>query len=405
MHELLASAHEGEPPMRHSTDDFVTGGRRRRTRRRMTWVGSAAGTVLAMAAVTFVPQMIVGNRTVPASGRPVMFYAVTAFNQSISAFEVSDIEVSDPVNVTPGYQQSAIRRVGEATRYERGDGLTEQVPKSESVLTVYRPGVFDPARFGDAESVAVGSEAGRYSADERSLAWQYAPGAWAVIHSGQGHLSKADMLRLAAAMRTTPDRPATLPWRMTYLPAGYHLSSMGTNPDFAVTGDQLQRGAARFTKEPEEYASLTQPLTGDGLSNLRVTVYPRWVAESQLTGFLWAGAQADPSGGPSFDPSPGVSDWPSYEPSYEPSFEPSHWPTYEPSHTPPSATDVEPFCVPDQSVCYRVTADGAYVVEATATAEPDGTELLKVLRGMRIADPDDTSTWSVLGEALPATSG
>lgn len=400
MRELLAAAHGGEPPMRHTTDDFVGGGRRRRTRRRMTWAGSAAGTVLAMAAVTVVPQMIIGTRTVVPTGQAVMFYTATAFNQTISAYAVGDIRVSDPVNLTPGYQQSRISRVGDTKQYEHAEGQVEQVQVSHSVLTVYRTGIFDPAQFGDAEQVTVGSASGRYSADDRALAWQYATGAWAVIRSGSGDLSKADMLRLAEAMRTAPERPATLPWRMTYLPPGYHLSSMGVTSDDELTGAHLQQGDARFTKEPEEYASLTQPLTGDGLSNLRVKVYPRWYGETRIGGFFWSGAQAQPSGGPSYEPSyepsPGISDWPSYEPSYSPTFEPSYT---------PSSTDVEPFCVPDQSVCYRVTADGAYIVEASATAEPDGTELLKVLRGMRIANPDNTSTWSPLGEALPATSG
>jgi hypothetical protein len=391
MRELLEreAAGAGDPPMRHSTDDFVAGGRRRQTRRRLTWATSAATAVLGVAAATVVPQMIAGEKDAPVSDQAVMLYPVTAFGYTLTGYTVGDIEISDPVNVTPGYQQSRIRRSGETSRYERGDGTFEQVPVSRSVLTVYRAGVFNPVRFQDGEQVPVGTATGLYSAGEAALAWPYDPGAWAVIRSALGHLGRADMIRVAEAMRTGRSRPAALPWRMTYLPAGYHLSSMGTAADDELVGNHLQQGDARFTREPEEYSDLTQPLIGDGLANLRVQVYPRWVGESRMAGHDWlSGPSGEPSG----------------TPSYWPTFEPSMWPSHPGSADPSYALTpgVDPFCVPGRSICFRGTADGAYVIEATATAE-SGAELKQVLRGMRLDDPGDETTWSDLGDALPAT--
>jgi hypothetical protein len=391
MRELLEreAAGAGDPPMRHTTDDFVAGGRRRQTRRRLTWVTSAAAAVLGVAAATVVPQMIAGEKDVPVSDQAVMLHPVAAFGYTLTGYTVGDIEISDPVNVTPGYQQSRIRQAGETSRYERGDGTSEQVPVSRSVLTVYRAGVFNPAQFQDGEQVPVGTATGLYSADDAALAWQYDPGTWAVIRSEPGRLDRADMIRVAAAMRTSPSRPATLPWRMTYLPAGYHLSSMGIAADDELVGNHLQQGDARFTREPEEYADLTQPLTGDGLASLRVKVYPRWVGESRMSDHDWlSGPSGEPSGTPSY--------WPSFDPSMSPSYPVSADPSY--ALTP----DVDPFCVPGRSVCFRLTADGAYIIEATATTEP-AAELKQVLRGMRLDDPADETTWSELGDALPAT--
>jgi hypothetical protein len=213
---------------------------------------------------------------------------------------------------------------------------------------------------------------------------------------------------VAGALRTGPSRPATLPWRMSYLPAGYHLSSMGVTADDQIVGDHLQQGDARFTREAEVYSALTQPLTGDGLDNLRVKVYPRSVGDSFLAKVDWSAGQSpsvDASNFPSWDPSNAVTS----DPSYDPSMSTSDWPSYTSSSDPSygsSAPSVQtavapPFCVPGRSVCYRYTADGTYLIEATATAGGSGEELLKVLRGMRVDDPADTTTWSELGDALP----
>jgi hypothetical protein len=407
---LLEKARAGDPPMRHSTDDFVTGGRRRRTRRRMVWATSAAGAVLAVATATVVPQMIVGKRDVAASDQEVMVYPVSAFDYTLSGYTVGDIEVSDPVNVTPGYQQARIRRADETQEYDLGDGTSERVLVSRSVLTLYRAGVFDPVRFEGAESVSVGGAAGLYA--DSALAWQYGPDAWAVIDAGPGHLSRADMLRVAAAMRTGPNRPATLPWRMSYLPAGYHLSSIGVTADDQLVGAHLQQGDARFTMATEDYSALTEPLSGNGLANLRVKVYPRSIGDSFLARVDWSAGQSpsvDASGSPSWDPSNAPAYVPSYDASYEPSMSASDWPSYSSSSEPSEGASgpsgqtavAPPFCVPGRSVCYRYTADGTYLIEATATADGSGEELLKVLRGMRVDDPVDSTTWSELGDALP----
>ncbi|GAA2855481.1 hypothetical protein Acy02nite_72790 [Actinoplanes cyaneus] len=392
MRELLETAYAGEPPMRHSTDDFVAGGRTRRARRRAAWAAGAAGTILAVAAVAVVPQIVAGHGEVPASAQDAIRYPVTAFGYTLTGYTIGGIAVSDPVNVTPGYQQARIRRGDEATRLDRGDGTSEKVEVSSSVLTVYRYGVFDSAAVGGGEPVQVGGTTGRYVPDTM-LAWQYGPDAWAVIRSAPGHLSLNDMVHVAAAMRIGPSRPATLPWRMTYLPAGYQLSSMGLVADDSVSGAHVQRGAARFTRQPERYSGLSGPLTGADADSLRIKVFPLWYGESQLPPLLRR-TSAQPSAGPSYEPSLDPSRWPSYDPSAGSSV----WPTSDPSAYP---SPVDPFCVPGQSRCFRYTADGAYLIEATATAPEQNGELIQVLRGTRLADPDDPTTWSELGEALP----
>jgi hypothetical protein len=400
MRELLEAAHAGEPPMRHSTDDFVAGGRSRRARRRAAWVAVAAGTMLAVVGVTIVPQIVAGHRTVPAAAHDAMRYPVTAFDHTLTGYTVRGIEVSDPVNVTSGYQQARIRRGDEMTRLDRGDGTFEQVQVSSSVLTVYRAGIFDPAAMSGGEQVRIGKATGRYVSDTM-LAWPYGPDAWAVIRSAPGHLSLDDMVHVAEAMRIGPSRPATLPWRMTYLPAGYQLSSTGLVADDSLSGAHVQRGDARFTRQPESFSGLSEPLTGEDADSLRIKVFPRWYGENQLS-IIFGGTAGHPSAGPS--------NLPSHDPSYEPSLDPSMWPSYgppagysdgptsDPSAHPPL---VDPFCVPGQSRCFRYTADGTYLIEATATTPEPDAELIQVLRGTRLADPDDPTTWSELGEALP----
>lgn len=110
-------------------------------------------------------------------------------------------------------------------------------------VEVYAPDAFNMSRVGaDRTDVAVGS-AGGYSATivdaegtaRPAVAWQYAPGSWAVNACRKGSTDpEADALATAAAISPDP-RPFAVPFSIGYLPPGMV-------PTFAYTSDPADPG-------------------------------------------------------------------------------------------------------------------------------------------------------------------
>jgi hypothetical protein len=155
-------------------------------------------------------------------------------------------------------------------------------PKNLSAyLAVYRPGAYDATGLAGAQRVTVGGRPGLEVAAtgghwdmERTLAWQYADNAWAVIVSRSGdtrYPSSDDLRQLAAGLRTDARTPAKLPIRLTWLPAGYRLTEVGVRATTGLNGLATARdgdhGGLLFSRPALPTTGLTGPFTGPDGAN------------------------------------------------------------------------------------------------------------------------------------------
>jgi hypothetical protein len=103
------------------------------------------------------------------------------------------------------------------------------------IVRVWAPGHWTPSRPADAQDVRVNGKPGFYGkipsqwdgekGKAVGLTWQYAPGAWAAVMR-QTSASKADLLRIATAVRTGLRIPARLPFKLTDLPPGGQIITL-----------------------------------------------------------------------------------------------------------------------------------------------------------------------------------
>jgi hypothetical protein len=103
------------------------------------------------------------------------------------------------------------------------------------VVRVWAPGRWTPSRPADAQDVRVNGKPGFYGkipsqwdgekGEAVGLTWQYAPDAWAAVMR-QASASKADLLRIATAVRTGLRIPARLPFKLTDLPPGGQITTL-----------------------------------------------------------------------------------------------------------------------------------------------------------------------------------
>jgi hypothetical protein len=377
-YDILQAAKADAPPMRHSVDDFVAGGRRLQGRRRAAWAtGAAAAAVVAVAAAVVLPQVAAqpNGASVPAAAslpaaplRP--FVQPEAWvDSSLTGYTVGEFRVTDPVLVTPGYQQASIFKGDAHQKVELADGTVKTYPWG-AALTVYRKGVYDPARFSSATPVTVNGRHGLFADDvpyvnvvepkdpkraaqlpdkEPSLAWQYADDSWAVI-SSQTDVSSQEMIKIASGLTSGAPKPAKLAFKASYLPAGYTLTSAGIAPEYAFGGPP--QSFARFVKGQQPYTRLTEPVAGDRSTARSITfsLIPTWFSKYSA-----------PKSGPA----------------------------------------TAPFCK-ERNLCYRATDDGKHQIQVTGSGDESDAELIRILKGLTFADFDDTSSWFDVTAAAPA---
>jgi len=293
MRQLLEVAKADAPPVRVSVDEIVRSGRRRVRRR---WAVRGAGAIcgvsaVVLAAVSVLPSGGSGEPGPPGTetvGTVAMAPAPPPFSFTFTGYEVGDFEVADPVEVTPGYERAALKR----SNVDVGDG--PPITLSAGMLTVYRPGVFQPEGYRSGTPVTVAGREGFATTVQRkvltggpslesrehpvpkwfevpALAWQYADGAWATIESdylAANTIPAEAQRQLAERFSTRNPAPATAPFRVIHVPDGWKLGSAG--PGGLVPGD-TSVATVRYVPEATAFGALTGPVEVDAIL---ITVSP-----------------------------------------------------------------------------------------------------------------------------------
>jgi hypothetical protein len=388
VHELLQVAKADPPPMRRSVDDVLAAGRRRRRRGRIAWgSGTSAVLVAAAAAAVAVPRVVADRREEPppaavaapanvpssSAGATVTPGPTAAPSPAKSApwlaygfrgYTAGQFVVSSPILVTPGYQEAFVRKGNELDHlYDASGAIVASTPATSAMLTIYRPGVFNPARFARGEPVKVRGRPGYFGADvpyhasegprpRPALAWRYADDAWAVVSNLTPTVySRSDLIRVAEGLAMDGEYPATVAFKASWLPPDYRLTSAGSTDDYPQGGSYMVSSVRLITALPS-YRGLTEPVNAEksGQSTVRIAIYP----------LSWTDA----------------------------------------SHRRPGTSTA--YCnAGNASLCYRMTPDGKYLAEAVGSGGQKPVDLKKILDGLAFASIEDPSSWYPLTIALP----
>lgn len=398
LRELMLEAKADAPPLERDIESFLADGRKLVRRRRATTMVTAAA-ALAVAAGAAVPHWVTqpatrpgpqagGSSTAtPETTRPVS-YPQGPYEWAFRGYRTGVFTVTDPLYVTPGYQQARIARGDEYDELHGTPQGTVKEPSGSAVLTVYRPGVYDPVRFSGAENATVNGRPGLYATyvplnddtgesyevppfwAERlretgkpvpaeigrppgmSLAWQYTDGGWAVISTWEKY-TRDELVTIASGLAGTEPVPTMVAFTVSSLPAGYKLDTTGTTKEELL--GPTPGSYVRFSRGAgHNYNKLSEPILGDIATNpvrhLSIKLSPSWYAK----------------------------------------------------HSPPKGTPRNRAYCPAENLCYRATDDGKYQVEVIGSGESNA-ELLKVLNGLTFADVDNLSTWVPISTAVQAT--
>jgi hypothetical protein len=378
LQEARADALVEAPPMRRGVDQVVAAGRMRRTRSRLLRIGAGAGTAVAVAAAIALPHAFGGTSAPPqAVGAPAattapagpLTYPSGAFAYGITGYRTGPFTVSSAILVTPGYQESYVRRGDEMENIYDGtkeEKVVASAPGYSALLTVYRPGAFQPTRFNGTESVRVNGRPGLYAAgvhyqpgdtspSKGALAWQYADGAWATVASvtPDGY-SKAEFLQIASGLGGGAATTPTVPVKLAWTPPGYTLTSVGATDDFPNGGPYMV-SSVRLIKTRPAYTGLTATVDASaaGSPTFRVGVFPVSFTDS--------------------------------------------------THQRPGAAA---YCNSgNANLCYRMTPDGKYLIELNSSGGISTADLRRVLDEATLADPGKPATWFPVTQAVPGADG
>ncbi|WP_157239451.1 hypothetical protein [Catenuloplanes japonicus] len=290
--------------------------------------------------------------------------AAPAFNYTFHGYAAGGLKVTEPVLATPGYQEAQVRRPYEVVEKTDDAGtVTDTLQSYGALLTVYRPGVYDPVRYTDQESITIGGRLGWYSENmpyrdgyasgelpAPGLAWEYADDAWAVISTVGYRASypREDFIAIAEGFKTVDPYPATTPIDLVSVPDGFTLVSGGASAD-APVGVSYLMGSVRLIGQRPEYRGITAPIdpVETGQPTVVVSVYDAaWAKDTEGL-------------------KPG-----------------------------------EPATCPTEDVCRTLSADGRWVTEAhTRTGQLEKPQLKKIVNEAVIADVSDHATWFPLTDA------
>jgi hypothetical protein len=264
---VLKSVQDTAPPPHTTADDIIAKADRIRGRR---VVAAVAGGMVACIAVTATavaglgapgtsglpaaaPQATSSAQPMPSAAAPVSSAAPiqpTDFSTTLADYRVGSYKIGPAGQVAPGYQEIPVYRDGQT--WSAQDGT--RYPLTQATITTYRPGVYDPATFGGVGDVTlvIGEsypvtvngrsgigrdmiylspvEAGKKYI-RASLAWEYAPNAWATLVPGYhtSDLSRADAAKIAAGLTTGSRRELRVPYRFGFLPDGWRPVAVTQN--------------------------------------------------------------------------------------------------------------------------------------------------------------------------------
>ncbi|XVV12991.1 hypothetical protein ACQP2X_01145 [Actinoplanes sp. CA-131856] len=343
------AARQDAPPLRHSVDDVVSAGKRRKIRRNAGWASVVA---VAVAAAIGVPQALTPRAVEPApppaapatvtSAPPVVAAPKVAYR--FKGFAAGKFRVADPSAWRLADQHADILRgaesVGTLTVYN--DGVDPRRVYRDGTITKIDPiGGHSAVRIALADGGAAGP----------MLAWEYEKGAWAMValrEPGTEH----DARQVAEAFRSSPAYDVTIPFRASSVPSGYRIMSVAVSGDDVTVLVAPAEVVRLMLLDPDrQYPSAKFGNTFPGLS---FDLHPR------ATGYL------------------------------KPTGTKVVCETYE------NAVNGQP--------CAKLAAQGRYVVEAHSTPKSKRAEAIALLAGVTVADPADSSAWYPLEKAFPASA-
>lgn len=254
MRQSFRSISDDLPPAPYTVEQIVQRGRRSRRRRTGAQTVGAAGSALAVAAIVAVafPHGSGGTPrpAVPAASKlAVSSPQVPAFTVTIRGFTVDqDFAVQASAESTPGYESARVVRP-HATEIGNPAGITQQ----SGVLTVFRPGVFNPFQYAAGSPVTINGRSGftrtfdegisipdpqnptkmiNHTMHLASIAWQYADDAWATVtatNDGKYYgMTAAQVQAVAEKFVPSLHGPiATAPYTILRIPSGWQLGSAG----------------------------------------------------------------------------------------------------------------------------------------------------------------------------------
>ncbi|BBH67198.1 hypothetical protein ACTI_38830 [Actinoplanes sp. OR16] len=331
LHEVVDLATSDAPPAQNTIDDIVGKGRKAQRRRRAGFAGAGAAlAVVAVSAAATIPSLFGGTgdsaglpvaaapSTVTSAAPAAWEFPADPFQFTFSAFDAGRWHVADPVVASTSYQIASVYLDGRtsndraATEEEvaemeenfkkklKGEAVPEE-PTIYAYLVLYRPGAFDPAKLAGATRLTVdGKQAyqvggpGNGGMTRRALAWSYDADAWAVLetHSNaEEDPSDAELQKIVAGLKPSKAAPATLPFTLDYVPAGYKPVELGSHAISGLNGIAGARdgdyGGAIFANPAPATTGLVEPYGGvDGEtipSSFQIFVVPS-ANSNQTTG-------------------------------------------------------------------------------------------------------------------------
>ncbi|WFE38225.1 hypothetical protein [Micromonospora sp. WMMD998] len=408
LRDLVDAVTGDEPPMTRTADDIIAAGRRAQRRRRAGFASAGAAGLVAVAVTgAFLLPALVGERDTRATptpagaarpgsgdaGRP----DATPFAFTFKGYDAGTLHVQDPIATSTGYQIASVYsdnhtsndKPQTAEEAEAQGNVAERRKKAGgkpllwAYLTVYRPGVFDPAGVKGGTNVTVaGHRALRATlpvdldpskpVDERNklFAWEYADNAWAAVTSFSGDAatpSFEDLGGLVDGLKPSTPTPARVPFTVGYVPDGYVPFQTGTHAMPGLVGVATARegdyGGATYTRPALPTAGLTAPYDAT-----------EGVITDGFHIFLTPSTSANQS------PEPGATRC------YE----------VDRRRVREAGLSIGDFC-------NIWSADGKVVLQVSATGSDNRlrrAELEKIAKGITVADVDDESTWTAAADAL-----
>lgn len=347
VYEVVNLATSDAPPLRTDVEAIVAAGRRRRRNRRLS-VGAAAVAVLAVTAVAI--PIGLSRRTVspapmtPAASAPapVTFPVPDGpFTFTIKPYDVGAYHVATLTAVSVAYQRGPVYKGGRQAVAE---------------LAVYRAGVFAPDQLKSRKKVTVAGHPGwtaSSSTGNQLLAWEYTSGAWATLESSDVPLN--DQIRIAAGLVPGPQIPARLPFEVGRVPAGYvpieATDGSYPGPQLGYTPAITHYGGLLFNKPAPAATGLTEPWNyGIGRTGgFYIAIVPNSEANYQL----------------------------------------------KPGQPGPSS----PSCA-SEALCHWWSSDGKTQIELVGDGRIPDSELIQILRSVRLADLAHPDTWPLASDVL-----
>jgi hypothetical protein len=307
--QLFETVSEDLPPGPYSVDAIIERGRRSSRRRQYARGVAMVGAAAAVATVVSVGIPVMQDlgsdpvrRAGVETGAKAPAVSVPPFTYTFSGYTVGGVRVSEPVQVTPGYERAWLS-MG-FLPLKPGSTDPDNQPNPVGSLTVYRPGAFDAAMVSSGTKVRIGDRTGyRVTLTDTTappesmglraappqeirtpaLAWQEADKSWVVLGQASVELTDDMMIRVAERFRpAAAGTPATLPFRFGYLPDGWELVSAGrraqddplTSADSTVADAYVAKGLA-FTGLRGKHDLDGVPGGNDTSASLHVSVSRR----------------------------------------------------------------------------------------------------------------------------------